>query len=137
MKIFSHALYIKRCNLADEAKLIRKTERKLFTKAKDSQSKKTHKIACSLQSHRRTTVNGAARTAHLAHCALNGISYSRAEMKTYEPPSFKHIEDLASRMFWQEPIDKSHQERQTMFAELFAAWKLEAIKHLKSQGHVA
>lgn len=77
--MYSVELKIKRVNLADEARTIRKEE----VRAREAGN--TGK-AYSLQAHRTGVVRPAARNAHLAHTYLRGQPYLKAERTAKHPP---------------------------------------------------
>lgn len=142
MKIYSQALFIKRINLQDEARLIKRRERKLFARGtKVAKLKKieayttlAHRTALSLKRHRKGIVSTAAREAHLAHGFLMGTPYARMEYKTFRPPNFDDVFALASRMAHKEPLFwREHRAMMTAVTEQWTTWVTEAKAYIKAQ----
>jgi len=142
MKIYSQALYIKRVNLQDEARLIKRREKKLFTRGAevarlkkiDTHTTRAHLTALSLKDHRKKIVRPTAREAHLAHGFLMGTPYARMEYKTYEAPGFGNVYELAMRMARKQCM--RFDERTELLKELEERWELwenEAVAYIKAQ----
>lgn len=139
MKIYSQALYIKRINLQDEARLIKRRERKLMEagrkiKGIDTEQTLSHRKGMILKKHRLECVREAAREAHLAHGFLTGRPYSTMEHKTYSPPSFDGVLSLALRILREEPISlKDRVETEKTLKETWVTWLEDATTHISAQ----
>ena len=88
--MYSIELKIKRKNLADESRDIRREEK--LAKAKGDRAQVN-----SLHSHRIGVVRPAARSAHLAHAHLTGTSYHAVEGRAKTPPNYKEVARLVRK----------------------------------------
>jgi len=88
--MYSIELKIKRKNLADEARDIRKEEKSAKARGDRAQVN-------SLHSHRIGVVRPAARSAHLAHAHLTGTSYHAVEGRAKTPPNYKEVARLVRK----------------------------------------
>lgn len=89
-------LKIKAVSLQDEARYIRKHERKFLKHARLNVegSAEARSNFNSLQSHRKLDVRREARATHLARAALKGTPYRRVEEKSYEEPPYLRVHQL-------------------------------------------
>lgn len=142
MKIYSQALYIKRVNLQDEARLIKRREKKLFSRGEEvarlknlhAPTTRAHRTAISLKNHREGVVRVASREAHLAHGFLMGTPYARMEYKTFRAPNFDDVIELATRMARKEQLPwKEHQALLKDVSERWSPWLEEAKAYIKAQ----
>lgn len=89
-------LKIKICSLAEEAKIIRRHERRL--KAKPRAPGELPPAAWwGLNSHRRFDVRTEQRAALLAYGFLRGRRYRQIEAKCHEPPDWKRVCQLVDK----------------------------------------
>jgi len=79
-------LKVKVKSLAEEARIIRKEERKTFGRLRNL-----------LQKHRRGTVRQEARSSFVAYGLVKGLEYRRIENKTKTEPDWKVVERMYMR----------------------------------------
>jgi len=82
-------LKVKVKSLAEEARIIRKEERK--AKGRDSQ------LLSSLQCHRRISLREESRSAQLAYAFLRGLQYEQVERKCKTPPNWYRVKQLVEK----------------------------------------
>jgi hypothetical protein len=89
-------LKIKAVSLQDEARYIRKHERRFLKHARLNVegSVEARSNFNSLQQHRKLDVRREARATHLARAALKGTPYRRVEEKSHEEPPYLRVHQL-------------------------------------------
>ena len=115
-------LKIKIVNLADEARTIRKEERKALEAAREEGTSDLYNVYFGLREHRTGIVRNAARTNLLAYGFLRGRSYAQMEQKTSEAPDFYQVFKVVKRFGTPEDLLR------------WETWQDEARAHLTEQG---
>lgn len=108
-------LKVKITTLAEEAKIIRRLERRI---AANKRKGKTHATWTGLNSHRRIQVRREARASALAYGFLRGRSYHALEFKCHEKPDWKNVEGIIKRFAVGDERD---------IAQRFEQWKQELV----------
>ena len=116
-------LKVKYASLAEEAKIIRRLERKALKRARrvkawSEQYPLTNdaKVFQSLRCHRKEVVRPEARSTHLAYGFLRGRDYKQIESKCYNQPDWPRIEKL---------IEKYGEGDKRDLMQRFSEWKSE------------
>ncbi len=100
---FTIPLKIKLIDLAQEAKTIRRFERKLLTSARKRRARQDeaaerfqseYKI---LNDHRKDIVRPEARATQLAYGYIRGKRYRQIEQFSYEPPNWSKVEKMIKK----------------------------------------
>jgi hypothetical protein len=86
-------LKIKLRSLADEARLIRREERKAFSRGTEA----SRAIGMQMVEHRKTVIRSAARNTVLAYGFLRGLQYRDIEAKAYSAPEWKDVLRMVRR----------------------------------------
>lgn len=91
-------LKVRQCSLAEEAKVIRRLERKLRKKQRAVGDQHWHS-RLSIKEHRKTVVRQAARCTHLARGYLSGRPYREIEQKVRpgNEPDWNEVGRLVER----------------------------------------
>jgi hypothetical protein len=126
-------LKIKIQTLADEARHIRRDERKALAHARNNlhsdregsaeESAKAYRTYEDLNDHRRGIVREVARTNHLAYGCLKGTPYEKIERICVDPPDWSEVRKVALR-FGGDP-------------EKVEAWINAAQEHISGQRRAA
>ena len=134
-------LKIKIINLADEARTIRRFERKALAHARAKAAYAIEQGVLpaigdvdpgynpehhSLHSHRTGDVRWASRCSQLAYGFLRGTPYARIEQATSCDPHWNEVKKIALR-FWDAPAGM---HSSTGFADAWKAWHDAALDHL-------
>lgn len=120
-------LKVKIKSLAEEAKIIKREEKKAL-------SKNDRDKYVSLYLHRIQIVRPECRSSNLAYGFLRGRPYSKLERKCYEAPDFRYVKKLVDKFGQQDipDLETPWPERKIKQDRDWKEWLDTALKHLEN-----
>lgn len=121
-------LKIKISSLAEEAKIIKREERKWnFVTTKDNVAF-THPLYFGLRDHRINVVRTECRYSHIAYGFLRGRAYKQIENKCHEAPNWERVAEIVRKFNFAAFPNMHAPEGRKAALEQLKAWGAEEVK---------